>query len=212
MVDARLIVGDGVPRIHLLTTQSPSTAYRRETAALKGAAVAIFTAPGDSILYHDASPDGVYEPFAFTGNPDFRIRPNTTYYLRVQATDGRIVTAQTTTPDSFGVREWVLLDDQSLAVRHRLATYHDSVNVFTAPSNQLVYQDGLLEARFDRGSAIGYQVGIFNLEDDSPFVIDADFSMPRILATFSRTSSVAGLRRPGRFLRLPWFCDLLRGR
>jgi hypothetical protein len=211
VVDARLIVGRYFSSIYLYTTRSPGDPYHSDDAALSGARVVIFSGPGDSILYRDDS-YGEYFPYAITGNEDISIRPNVTYYLRVQAADGRIVTAQTTTPDIFSVRDWVLLDEQSLAVRRRLATYRDTVNVYTTPSNQLVYQDGLLEARFDRGNAIGYQVGIFSLDDNSPTVIDADFLSDADLASLDRDTSSPTFDAPDGFLRLPWFAIFFEGR
>ncbi len=217
VVDARLIVGESIPYVFLYTTRSPKEPYSRSDAALTGANVTIFTAPGDSILFADGFPEGRYSPFARTGNASFEVRPNTTYHLRVQAADGRVVTAQTTTPDSFSVREWVLLDEQSLTVRHRLATEHDfdymnSDSVFIVASNRLIYQDGLVEARFDRDNAIGYQVGISSIDDDSPTVIDADFLSPDDLAGLDRDTSSPTFDAPDGFLRLPWFAIFFEGR
>jgi hypothetical protein len=215
VVDARLIVGSGFPPIELRTTRSPAEPYNGEEAALIGAKVAIFTGPGDSILYQRISGPH-YEPYRVTGSMYYAIRPNTTYYLRVEAADGRIVTAQTTTPDSFHVRDWVLLDDPSLAVRRRLATYADFQespdSVYIVDSNQLIYQDGLLEARFDRGNAIGFQVGIYSLDNHSPIVIDADFLSDKDLANLARESSSPAFDAPNGFLRLPWFAIFFEGR
>jgi hypothetical protein len=214
VVDTRLIVGHQIPSILLHTTQSPNEPYSGYLAALRGAHVVIFTGPGDSVICLESTffPDGEYNPRILTGNADVLVRPNTTYHLRVEAADGRVVTAQTTTPDSFTVREWVLLDDPSLEIRRRLATFRDTVNVFTAPSNQLIYQDGLLEARFDRGNAIGYQVGIFSLESNSPTVIDADFLSDSDLAGLARDTSSPTFDAPDGFLRLPWFAIFFEGR
>jgi len=218
VVDARLIVGQFVPSIYLHTTLSPKDPYSSHDAALVGAKVVLFTAPGDSILFrHDHFDDsfGAYAPYGVTGNEDVYVRPGTTYYLRVEAADGRIVTAQTTTPDSFRVRDWVLLDDPSLAVRRRLATFRDFPvrpdSVFVVDSNRLVYRDGLVEARFDRGNGAGYQVGIFSLDDGSPTVIEADFLTPEDLATLARETSSPAFDAPNGFLRLPWFAIFFEG-
>lgn len=215
VVDARLIVGRFLPPVYLHTTRSPSEPYHSDDAALLGARVVIFSGPGDSILYRDDS-FGEYFPYDITGNEEIYVRPNVTYYLLVEAANGRVVTAQTTTPDSFSVRDWVLLDDPSLSVRRRLATRRDFANepdsVYVVDSNQLVYQDGLLEARFDRGNAIGYQVGIFSLDRGSPTVIDADFLSEHDLASLDRSTSSPTFDAPNDFLRLPWFAIFFEGR
>jgi hypothetical protein len=214
VVDARLIVGRFLPPVYLHTTRSPSEPYHSDDAGLSGARVVIFSGPGDSILYHDHSL-GEYFPSYITGNEDGLVHPNVTYYLRVEAADGRVVTAQTATPDSFSVRDWVLLDDPSLTLRRRLATRRDFAyedSVYVADSNQLVYQDGLLEARFDRSDAIGYQVGIFSLDHNSPTVIDADFLSEHDLANLDRDTSSPTFDAPDGFLRLPWFAIFFEGR
>lgn len=216
IVDGRLIVGQLEPDIFLRTTQSPSEPYHRDAAALHGARALVFTDSGDTLFYRESFAEGG-RYFAYDMTPGFRaVLPNTTYHLRVEATDGRIVTAETTTPARFTVRDWLLLDDSGQTVRHRLATYGDFSNdpdsVYLVASNQLVYQDGLLEARFDRANAIGYQVGIYSLDEDSPTVIDADFLSEHDLANLARNTSSPTFDAPDGFLRLPWFAIFFEGR
>lgn len=216
VVDARLIVGQRFPVIRLRTTQSPDDPYDIDNAALRDAIVLIFTASGDSVLYLNLGFDEYY-PFARDPDPlPGLVLPQTTYHLRIQATDGRVVTAQTTTPATFSVRDWLLLDDPSLAVRRRLATFDDFTvrpdSVYIVDSNQLLYQDGLVEARFERGQAIAFQVGIFSLDHGSPVIVDADFIDPGDLATLPRDSSSPVFSAPDGFLRLPWFAIFFEGR
>jgi len=126
------------------------------------------------------------------------------------------VTAQTTTPDTFRVREWVLLDESTLAVRRRLAVPSDFPDdpdrVFLTSSNLLVYQDGLVEARFDRGRAIAFQMALFNLETDSPLLIDADFLSEEDKLKIERESSSPPLDAPDGAARLPWLAVWYEGR
>jgi hypothetical protein len=215
VVDAQLIVGKQMPVLRLRTTQSPDRPYKRSMAGLTGATVVVNSSQGDTIRYYDDfSGLGVYG--WVSSPPGHRVLPNTTYYLRVVAPDGRVVTAQTTTPDSFRVRDWVLLNDPTLAVRRQLATRDDFPSdpdsVYSAPSNPLVYQDGLLEARFDRGTALGYQVGLFSLDLGSPLVIDADFLSEKDKESLDRETSSPPFEASEASIRLPWFAIFFEGR
>jgi hypothetical protein len=218
VVDARLIVGRTVPIIWLRTTQSPAEPYPRGLAGLSGASVELVASTGDTIRYVQHPLDGDrYIAEAYTiPEPAHVVLPNTTYSLRVVAPDGRVVTASTTTPDSFSVREWLLLEDPSLAVRRSLATYDDFPNfpdsVYYVESNQLIYQDGLLEARFDRGNALAFQVGLFSLDPGSPYVIEADFLDPEDLEDLERETSSPPFEAPDASIRLPWFAIFFEGR
>lgn len=219
VVDAQLIVGQMMPDIRLRLTQSPAEPYDPDAEALEDAYVEVTTSAGDTIRYVDYagfSPRRYITELRFNGYPSPVVLPNTTYSLRVVAPDGRVVTASTTTPDSFNVREWLLLEDPSLAVRRTLATYDDFPNfpdsVYYVESNQLVYQDGLLEARFDRGNALAFQVGLFSLDPGSPFVIDADFLDPEDLEDLERETSSPPFEAPDASIRLPWFAIFFEGR
>lgn len=217
-VDARLIVGEEFPVIRVGTTQSPDQPYFRFNAALLGAKITVFSSSGDSVQYGGPNARGDYRPFYYTGADT--IAPHTTYHLRVVAPDGRVVTAQTTTPDPFHVREWVLLDATTLAVRRTLMPAPETPSwmpqdyipdsVFQA--NPLVYQDGIVEARFDRGNALAFQMALFNLEDNSPLVIDADFLSEADKASLDRESSSPPIDAPDGYARLPWLAVWYEGR
>jgi hypothetical protein len=217
-VDARLIVGERFPTIRVATTQSPDLPYFRFDAALLGAEVTVFSSSGDSVQYSLPNARGDYRPYSYAGADT--IAPRTTYYLRVVAPDGRVVTAQTTTPDPFHVREWDLLDATTLAERRALMPAPENSpwtpssfipdSVFRA--NQLVYQDGIVEARFDRGNALAFQMALFNLEDNSPLVIDADFLSEADKASLDRESSSPPIDAPDGYARLPWLAVWYEGR
>ena len=217
IVDARLIVGRAMPMIRLRTTQSPNEPYDDRNAALNGAVIEVYASTGDTIRYVPDDLLGRYVPWPTP--PTYilpSVLPNTTYRLYVRAPDGRVVTAETTTPAPFRVREWLLLDDPTLTVRRELATYDDFPvepdSVYIVESNQLVYQDGLVEARFDRGSALAFQVGLFSLDLDSPYVIDADFLSEEDLADLTRTTSSPAFEAADGTLRLPWLAIFFEGR
>ena len=149
------------------------------------------TGMADTVWYRPRDTDGIY--FAAGGTVNNVVRAHTTYRLRVSAQDQRILTAETTTPDTFAVREWLLVDSNTLAVRRSLT-----------PADTLFYQDGLVEARFDRGNALAFQMALFNLESNSPLLLDADFIDPADLETLERQSSSPPLDAPDGYVRLPW--------
>jgi hypothetical protein len=214
VVDGRLIVGEQIPLIRLRLTQSADRNGPSGSTALIGADVMVTTSDGDTARYFNRSgtseyiwEGAIYESFV--------VRPHTTYFLHVEAPDGRIVTAQTTTPDSFHVREWVLLDGTTLEPIRRLEAPSESTSkeyVYYASSNQLIYQNGILEARFDRSNALAFQMALFNLESDSPFLIDADFLSEEDRARLGRESSSPPLDAPDGFVRLPWLAVWYEGR
>lgn len=220
VVDARLIVSRAFPPIFLTTTESAIQTYRRGQALLHGAAVILTVGDRDTVWYHDT--EGAYQLAGVTPALSLNVQPHTTYVLHVRAPDGRTVTAQTTTPGTFRVREWLLVDPTTFEIRRRLAapqypwvavpgiSYPDSV--YTTSSNQLVYQDGLVEARFDRGSALAFQMALWNLEGSSPLLLDADFVSQSDLARLDRESSSPPLVAPDDYLRLPWAAVWFQGR
>lgn len=210
VVDATLLVGQPVSRVLLRQTLSPAEPYDRDAAAVSGADVRIVEAGGAEIPLAETSP-GRYE----SPSPPL-VKPRTEYQLVVRTADGRTVTASTVTPDTFHVQDWVLLDETSLAVRRSLATYADFPSypdsVYYVDSNQLVYQDGLLEARFARGAEIAFQVGLSSLDPGSPYVIDADFLSEEDLAELTRDSASPPLIAEQNSIRLPWFAIFFEGR
>lgn len=208
IVDGRLLVGHGMPEVIVSTTLPPNLPFP-DRPMLPGADVIVYTADGDTMVYEEAI--GHYRPWIPNRPSATQVRPQTTYFLRVEAADGRVVTAQTTTPDSFSVREWLLLDETTLSVRQRLGTKSEYL---ARPDsvNQLVYQDGLVEARFDRGSALAFQMALFNLETDSPLLIDADFLDEDDLEDLDRRTSSPPLDAPDGYLRLPWLAVWYEGR
>ena len=211
VVDGTLIVGQPVSRVLLRKTLSPADPYDPAAAAVSGAVVRIVEVGGAGIPLAETSA-GRYE----SPSPPPLVKPRTEYRLEVQTADGRTVTASTVTPDTFHVDDWVLLDQASLAIRRSLAVASDFPvdpdSVYVVDSNQLVYQDGLLEARFARGGEIAFQVGLHSLDPGSPYVIDADFLSEEDLADLKRDSSSPPLVSEQNAIRLPWFAIFFEGR
>lgn len=213
VVDARLIVGRPFPSIHLRTTQAVDQPYSGSAADLSHANVWIIGPNADTVAYRENVIDlGVYvpaDPFDSLGEVR-AVVPEATYRLFVRADDGRVVTAETTTPAPFRIREWVLLNDPELTVRRPLSSrtyYPESVFVW----NRLIYQDGLVEARFDRGSAIAFQAALHSEDEGSPLLIDADFLRPEDIASIARDSPSPPFEAADGFLRLPWLAVYFEG-
>ncbi|MCC7140824.1 MAG: DUF4249 family protein [Candidatus Eisenbacteria bacterium] len=208
VVDARLLVDREMSDVRLRLTQPPGRIYDEEEAALRGAVVTISS--DTTITFREVAP-GRYQP-------DFVLErqvilPNTRYDLYVAAPDGRVVTATTTTPDRFSVREWLRIDLDTGQVIDTLATSAESPPpeaVYQA--NRFVYQDGLIEARFERVNCAAYQVALKSLDEGSPLVIDADFLSDEEIAELTRDATSPPFDAREGSIRLPWFAVFFEGR
>jgi hypothetical protein len=209
VVDAILVVGRPLPDVFLRTTLAPDAPYSEEAAALRGATVSILRGHLRFSYIESNTQPGRYVP---SGGET--VRDETEYTLEVLLADGTFVTARTTTPADFSVTDWLQLDESTLETRTKLRTFEElGDGVYDAPENQIVYLDGLLEARFPEPSGAGrYQVGILSLDPDSPFVIDADFLDEEDYADFERAVSSPALEASDGFVRLPWFAIFYAGR
>ena len=204
VVDAALIVDEPLPGIFLTRALSPGEPYSLARAALPGAAVMI-RFENDTVNYAESGrPAGFYAPQRV-----LFVRPGVTYTLEVVSAQGERVSAVTTAPPRFKIDEWVLLDDAGDKVRRRLKTFDDVVpkdSVYYAAENQLVYTDGLIEARLTPNAVVpGYQVGVLSIDLDSDFVIDPEFFEPEDFADLERSLSSPVFEARDGTLRLPWF-------
>jgi len=206
VVNATLVAGQGLPPLFLTETVVPDRPLTQlSSVTVRGAIVTVSNRSMSLTYQEDAS--GVYWPPP--GAP--RVRHATTYYLHVVAPDGREVRAATTTPDSFVVDRWVLLDDSGSRVIRELKPFTDFTDpdsAFIHPDNQLVYTQGLLEARFRRGAETGYQVGLFALADTLVRTNDTDLIDDEDLDRDVASNAIEALE--GR-IRLPWFAVLWEG-
>jgi hypothetical protein len=106
-----------------------------------------------------------------------------------------------------------MIQNRTLELVRNLKTYRDGPNlVFTAPENQIPYQENLLEARFAPLPVKGYQVGVLNLETDSDYVIKGDFLTDEDFEDLKREVSSPPLEAQDGRLRLPWFAIYFAGR
>jgi len=210
VVDAFLVVGQGFPQIVLSQTLAPNVPFSREAAALPGATVRV-SGGGTAVDYQeiDISGPGVYAPVDRVST----VAPSTVYRIEITAADGRRVRASTLTPRAFSVGEWVLLDNAGQNVSRQLASFADyGDSVYTRPENQLVYAQGLLEARFDRSGVVGFQVGLFSKSPGSAIIIDPDFLDEEELADLPRANNSPPLEALDGTVRLPWFAIFFEGK
>ena len=207
VIDGLLIVDRPLPDILVSETIAPGQPVTDENSGVGGAEVVV-SVNGQSYTYlNDAEIQAVYHPPH--GAPV--VEPGTAYRLTVNA-GGRMATAMTLTPDRFKIREGVILEEENLTVTREFVTYANSADVFAEPQNQVFYQEGLLEARFDPIQASGYQVGVLSLDEGSPFVLTADFLEEDDYNDFNRNSSSPAFLAPNGSLRLPWFAIAFAGR
>ena len=207
VIDVLLIIDRPLPEVLLSETIAPGQPVTDNNSGVSGAEVAIRVDGSTYVYANDPGTKALYHPPADAPI----VLPGTRYDLTVRA-NGRTATATTLTPDRFAIREAVLLDEQSLATIRKFVTYVDDGDVFAAPENQVIYQEGLLEVRFDPIQAAGYQVGILSLDEGSPFVLTADFLDDDDYADFKRNESSPAFLAPNGSTRLPWFVIAFAGR
>ena len=206
VVDALLIVDKPLPRVLISETVNATSRDRfgsLENRDWKGVgdAEVVITQGEQTFVYRPSSGffTGAYRP---PRNAPL-VLPNTAYHLRVRS-QGREATAQTITPGRFDIREAALLDDETLEVIRPLNRYEDG----NVQENRVVYQDGLLEMRFDPLPVSGYHIAIESLDRSSDFLVDSDL----FADDFSRYGSSPALAAPDGNLRMPWFIVGFAGR
>jgi hypothetical protein len=200
VVSATLITGQLMPPIFITETVAPDEPLDDLSSVVVREAVVNVSFGSITLTYaEDAS--GIYWPPP--GAP--LVLYGTTYRLLVVAPNGRTLRAATTTPDSFVVDQWVLLDDTGTRVLRTLKPFNefsDPDSAYTHPDNQLVYTEGLLEAQFRRGPEWGYQVGLFALADTLVRSNDSDLIEDEDLDRELSSNAIEAL--DGK-IRLPWF-------
>ena len=205
-------MGDRFPTIRVSRTLDPTRPFDAAAAVEPNADVRIVQDDGTELFYVESSTEvGVYAPT----DVFVRVLPETEYELRVLTANGEVVTASTLTPPEFGNIEWLLLDDTGTEVLGEFARF-ETVGEDVFAQNQIVYSDGLLEARFARDLSdprqVAYQVGLFSLDLDSDFVIDPEFFEEDDFDDLERfISSPMFLAEEGD-IRLPWLAIYFAGR
>lgn len=207
VVDALLFVDAPTPTIRLSRTVAPDRPVGPAQGEV-GASVVVRT--GDTVIPYlgSGTVPGDYVPTTF-----HEVLPATEYELEVLTGRGEILRATTRTPPRFSVHSWLLLDETDLTVRRELLPFDGAGNdSLVFDTNRLVYQDGLLEARFGRPDVPAFQVGLFSLDEDSDFVIDPDFFDPEDFEQIERQNASAALDALDGTVRLPWFAVFFEGR
>ena len=201
VVDALLIVGKPLPQVLISETVKANAGYSERWEGVGDAEVVI--SQGErTFLYSPGFAAGYYMP---PPNAPL-VLPNTIYNLRVRS-QGREATAQTITPGRFDIREAVLLDDETLEVIRPLNRYEDG----NVEENRIVYQDGLLEMRFDPLPVSGYHIAIESLDPTSDFVIYSDLVDEDERADFERYGSSPAFEGTDGIVRFPWFAVAFAG-
>ncbi len=202
VVDAVLLVNHRFPIVRVTETSAVNEPYSADASAIVGATVHV-EGGGERIAYFDTETPGVYR----NRNGTARVLAETTYTLTVEAPDGRVARAETRTPAPFRVDSWLILDDTGSTVEDELASFSDG-QVYI--ENELVYGEGLLEARFERPDVPAFQVGIRSLDPDSELVTPLDEFGDE--DDFDREGSSPALEGLGGSVRLPWFAIFYAGR
>ena len=201
VVDALLIVDKPLPQVLISETVKANAGYSERWEGVGDAEVVI--SQGErTFLYSPGFAAGYYMP---PSNAPL-VLPNTIYNLRVRS-QGREATAQTITPGRFDIREAVLLDDETLEVIRPLNRYEDG----NVEENRIVYQDGLLEMRFDPLPVSGYHIAIESLDPTSDFVIYSDLVDEDERADFERYGSSPAFEGTDGIVRFPWFAVAFAG-
>ena len=188
---------------------SPLAPFTLDSIAERGATVVIRRADGDIITYRETTGSpGEYVP----NNPTAVVLPGTRYDLTVDTSDGRRVTGTTLTPERFTIDRWLLLENDGETERSQFFTFEQlGDSLYNHPDHQVPYDSGLLEARFT-GENLRFQVGVLNLEEDSPLVIDPDFFEEDDFDDLERILSSPPLLGTDGHLRLPWLAIYYEGR
>ena len=208
VLDALLVVGRPLPSVTLSRALSPTVPYTQEAAAESGATVRIFVlATGDVVDYRETARPGTYRAM----DPFVIVAPNSTYEVTAVTSKGEVLRSRTTTPEQFAISEWVLLDDLGQNVVRTFSTYASSGDSVYS-ENQVVYAEGLLEARFARPNVPAFQVGIFSLDMDSDYVIEPEYFSEEDFANLDRQGASPALEGRDGTLRLPWFAIFFQGR
>jgi hypothetical protein len=205
VVNSVFYVGRPLPPVSLSRTLGTDEVFSLDNARISGARVTVSTDAWTQEYIEGSL--GVYVP---TRNQVVEV--STTYRLRAELADGRVITAVTTTPDSLVMDAWVLLENDAQTIRRELVTFAEAGDQIFE-QNQLVHSDGLVEAWAPvRPVMPAFQAGIESLDLDSDFVIDVSFLDEEDLDEFERHEvSQAILAEDGR-LRLPWLAVAFEGR
>ena len=211
VVDGVLLVGQDLPNIFVRRALPPNQSYGQAEAGVPDAQVHIVQ--GDRRFEYAADPD---VPGRYVPPPEApRVEVQTEYRLEVTV-NGRRVQARTTTPDRVRVRETVLLDEETEELVRYLKSFAEvGDEVYTAPENQLIYQEDLVEFHLDTVAAEAFQLAIISLEPDLKY-LDEDIEDFLVEDTEDaeafRANQSPVLAASDGIVRLPWLGVAFEGR
>ncbi len=209
VIDAILTVDQPLPDLFLKRTLEPGAAHSTEAAAIVDAQIVVRS--GNQSYSYAPDPDSLGRYLPPADAP--MVEPQRLYELEASTPDGQVLRAQTTTPQRIRVERFLLLDEETLQVDSQLALFSElGDGVYEAQTNQVPYRQGLLEVRLSANDIDAYQLAIFNLEEDSPLLIEADFLEEDDLAEFDRSGASPPLAISDGNARLPWFGIAFEGR
>jgi hypothetical protein len=208
VVDALLLVDAPLPPVYLRRTVAPGAPYARQATGISEARVRLLE--GERVYAYAADPDSAGRYLPPPAAP--AVQPQTDYRLEVDLPSGP-VRGRTLTPDRIRVEGVELLNEDGLRVERRLSGFRElGQGVYAAPENQLTYLEGLLQVRFGPAGAPAYQLALFSLDPDSPFLVDASFIEPEDAADFDRQGSSPPFVYSDGTVNLPWFAVAFGGR
>lgn len=218
VLDAYLLVNLPIPPVFVRQTLPPNVPFTLEAAAIRGATVLLDD--GTSTFTYAEDPDlpGRYLPERpDPESPPPLIERLTRYEIRVES-DGRTMRAWTFTPDQLDIEEAAIVHDETLEDLRQLRIYDEATpDPCAARENAVVYQEGLLEARFAPLDVPSYQVAMFPLDPNAEAVIDLQFldlddeEIQEFFAEARAGSQSPPLEVEDGNLRLPWFAIVFGG-
>ena len=206
VVDGVLIVNQPLPELFVWRIMPPGQIYDRNAAGVPNAQVRVFQ--GDQVFEY--APDPIPGRYVPPPKTPF-VQPNTEYRLEVEV-EGKMIRANTTTPEQVRVRRAVLLDEDTEEIMRPLKSFAEvGDEVYTAPENQLTHLEGVIEIQIEK---IGetYQAALVALEEDAELL---DEELPDIYdreAEDLRTTPSPPLTISDGILRWPWFSVIYTGR
>ena len=209
VIDAILVVDQALPDLFLKQTIAPGALQTADALTVENAQLTMRVGEAEYAYTPDPNSIGRYLPPE--NSPT--VLPERIYTIEASTPDGRTLRAETTTPQRVRVQEFLLLDEESLEVDSELALFSElGEGVYGVQTNQITYREGLLEVRLKASDVEAYQLAIFNLEEDSPLLIEANFLDEEDLDEFDRSGASPPLAISDGNTRLPWFGIAFEGR
>ena len=207
VVDGILLVDRPLPELFVRRTLPPGQVYSRDAVGVSNARVRIFRGDQSFEYAPDPATPGRYLP---PSEPP-QVEPLTEYRLEVEV-EGKTVRASTTTPEQLGVRQAVLLDEDTEEIVRTLKSFAElGDEVYTAPENQLTHLEGIIELHLEKAGE-AYQAALFTLAEDAQLLYkDFPERYDRTPEDLRANQSPPFAASDG-IVRWPWFAVVYTGR